>query len=215
MLHFLKQPRIVVNLLLMCYMWICVNFDYTLNTYQLRYLPGDLYMNAEASSVAELIAYTIAGVMYDTLGVTRSFLMSYSVSVIGGILCLTLGGVTQFLMPFYVLLAKLGISSAFVVIYVCNVDVFPAMFLPIAFGITNFAGAVSTIGAPVVGEMHGQFPMVLFTGIATVGLLLSIFIVSNREHERRQALNMNANDYLKRQENDKADIQQLDSSIRY
>lgn len=100
-------------------------------------------------------------------------------------------------MPFFVLLAKFGVSAAFVVIYVCNVDIFPALFMPIAFGITNFVGALSTIGAPLVGEMHGDFPMLLFVGIAAVGLVFSYFIVTNKEAEAKNLSTLRAKDFLK------------------
>ena len=115
-------------------------------------------------------------------------------------------------MPLFVLLAKFGISAAFVIIYVCNVDIFPALFMPIAFGITNFTGAVSTIGAPIIGEMKGEFPMFLFTTLSAIGLILSYFITTNKEEELKKASKSQS---FVRQTGEKFDIDLLESSVRY
>ena len=66
--------------------------------------------------------------------------------------------------PALVLVAKFGTSAGFNLAYVANAEVFPALFQGSSMGICNFFARSFTIFAPVVAEIIGYTPMLIFTG---------------------------------------------------
>ena len=175
-MFYLKQRDIQVNLLVMTYMWGTVSFTYYLISFQLKYLPGDVYNNSMASSGSELLAYILGGILYNKIGIRLAFCFSYLISVVGGVMILFWGTNNPQLMPIFVTLAKFGISSGFVIVYVSTVDVFPTLFCATALGFCNFFARVATILAPLIAEKQPPLPMLIFTSMTAVGSVLALFI---------------------------------------
>ena len=90
-MFYLKQRDIQINLLVMTYMWGTVSFTYYLISFQLKYLPGDVYNNSMASSASELLAYILGGILYKKIGIRLAFCFSYLISVVGGAMILFWG----------------------------------------------------------------------------------------------------------------------------
>jgi MFS family permease len=105
-----------------------------------------------ASSGSELLAYILGGILYKKIGIRLAFCFSFMISVVGGVMILIWGENNPQIMPIFVTLAKFGISSGFVIVYVSTVDVFPTLFCATALGFCNFFARVATILAPLVAE---------------------------------------------------------------
>lgn len=170
--YYLKQWVVRINLFVMSYMWACCSFTYYMIALQLKYLPGSIYTNAMASGSSELLAYFLGGILYKKLGIKLSFTLLLGLSVVGGLCILFLGNTLTGWMPAFVVIAKFGISGGFVIVYVCTVDVFPTLFCATALGICNFLSRFLTILSPMVAEQPDPIPMVLFTGLSAVGMIL-------------------------------------------
>ena len=87
---YLKQPKILTNLIMMSLIWLATSFGYFLvlsliNTFD------DIYMTGITSSVSEMFAYVIAGLFYEKIGVKLSYILSFTISTFGGILILAWG----------------------------------------------------------------------------------------------------------------------------
>ena len=180
-MFYLKQRVVLQNLLLMAYMWSAVSFCYYMISFQLKYLPGDIYENSLASSGSELLAYLIGGLCYSFLKIRKSFAISFVIALVGGILILTLGVKDVSYMPLFVTLAKFGISGGFVIVYVATVDLFPTLFVATAIGICNFFSRFLTILAPQVAELDPPIPMSIFIALSALGLILSFFIIEKKK----------------------------------
>ena len=175
-MFYLRQPVIRVNLLVMAYMWSACSFTYYMIAFQLKYLPGNIYTNSYASGSSELVAIAIAGYVYAKLGIKLSFSIAFIISAFGGLCILFIGEDSVFWMPFFVILAKFGISGGFVIVYVSTVDVFPTLFCATALGFCNFFARVLTILAPEVAEQPPPIPMILFVSLTSLGILLIQFV---------------------------------------
>jgi len=105
-----------------------------------------------ASSGSELLAYILGGILYKKVGIRLAFTISFLISVVGGLMILFWGTNNPQLMPIFVTLAKFGISSGFVIVYVSTVDVFPTLFCATALGFCNFFARLATILAPLIAE---------------------------------------------------------------
>ena len=129
-----------------------------------------------ASSGSELIAIVLSGIVYKKFGIRLAFFISYVISVVGGICILIWGEAHTGLMPLFVIFAKFGISSGFVIVYVSTVDIFPTLFCATAIGFCNFFARIATILAPEVAVRSAPLPMLIFTSMTALGAVLSLFI---------------------------------------
>lgn len=144
--------------------------------YYIIYLPGNVYRNTFGSGCSEVVAVTCGGILYSFFAAKKSFQISYVVSILGGILILWVGHNYLSLMPVFVILAKFGVSSGFLVSYTSTMDLFPTLFCATAFGICNFMSCFVTILAPYMAQMTAPIPMIIFCVIALIGLVLSFAI---------------------------------------
>ena len=178
---FLKDKVILKNLVAMTYFWGGVSFGSYMISFQLKYLPGAMYANSMASSLSEMLSYVLGGVIYNTFGIKKSFATTFLIAAVGGTMILIWGEENPELMPIFVTLAKYGISTGFVLVYIGTVEIFPTMFTASAFAICNFFARSLTIMAPQVAELPAPTPMVIFTLMSVIGIFATFMIDENRK----------------------------------
>ena len=132
----------------MVYMWSAVSFCYYLITFQLKYLPGDIYMNSFATAFAEIFGILQGDVLVKLTGLRLAFLISYMLSLMGGLLILVYGSQHSDLMPLFCIIARIGVASLFNLLYVANPALFPTLFAATAMGVCNFMARIFTILSP-------------------------------------------------------------------
>jgi hypothetical protein len=64
--------------------------------------------------------------------------------------------------------------SDFTILYIANAHTFPTLFSSTAFGIVQFFARLGSIGAPLVAEMEGKTPMLIFTIVAGISSGLAL-----------------------------------------
>ena len=167
--------------------WLASSFNYYMVGFLLKYFPGTIYVNGTTSSLSELAACLSAGYLYTKLGVKKSFVIAFGIASVGGFGILWFEIATNFysgeeqttesfLFPFLVLFAKFGISLAFTVNYLCNLDLFPVLFAATALGFCNFLARLFTIFSPEVAEIQSLLPMILFSSFSIVTMFTSMLL---------------------------------------
>ena len=160
----MSQPDIRINIILMSLCWLTCSFNYYMVGFLLKYFPGSIYVNGSISSLSELAAGLTAGLIYAKFGVKKSLVISFGIASLGGfgILWYKMSTdfysgeeptVESFLFPTLVLFAKFGISSAFTINYLCNLELFPVLFAATALGFCTFLARLFTIFSPEVAEI--------------------------------------------------------------
>ena len=71
------------NLLIMMLTWQALGFTYTLVSFELKYLPGDIFSNSYTSAIAEIFAKLGAGVVLLRVGMKPLFALSFFISFMG------------------------------------------------------------------------------------------------------------------------------------
>lgn len=122
-------------------------FDYYLINFQLKYIEGDIYTNTIVSSISEVAAYLISGVLYEKIGTKVSFIGSFLIGIVGSISLMTLGDANKNFIPIMVLGTKFGISGSFNVVYLAN-SLFPPIYSSTTFGFCNFFARIASMLAP-------------------------------------------------------------------
>ena len=87
---YLKQNKIFINLIIMSVIWLSTSFGYYLilsliNTFD------DVYVSGLTSSLSEMIAYVVSGLLYERIGIKLSFIIAFAISTLGGVLILAWG----------------------------------------------------------------------------------------------------------------------------
>ncbi len=131
--------------------WTAVGFNYYIIAYQLKYFPGNIFVNTYVTALADLLGYLIGGTfMYKHIGIKHTLSTCFSIGTIGSILIILNANSPFF--PVFVLIGQFGIASGFCIVWIANIEVFPTLFSVTAFGICNFVSRFVTIFAPNVAE---------------------------------------------------------------
>ena len=151
--EFVKISTNVKNGFIFLFMAINCSFVYYLINFYAKYLPGDIYLNQIVNSLAESVGNGSAAYLASKLPIRLSFAACFIGS---GFACALVIFAeihqVEWLVPVGVLLAKLGISSAFSILYFATVHYFDTAYLGLMMGLTNLFGRFSTMFAPMVAE---------------------------------------------------------------
>ena len=98
-----------MNLTFMCLVWFTVSYNFILIGFSLKYFPGNLYTNAYAMSLSELLSYLLSGYIYSKFGMRKTFISFSILSSVAGFLMIAEHKNTQsWLFPILILFAKFG-----------------------------------------------------------------------------------------------------------
>ena len=151
------------------------------STYSLSYLmksiEGNMFDNTMASQLSEVVADLASGVLFFCVGARKGFILSFFVSILGFVFLLQaiLCGFPDKI-PFFISLAKFGISSAFNITYIGSVKLIPTLFAASVFGFSNVVARTVTIFAPVVAEIEGTFPICINIMFMVIAFITSFFV---------------------------------------
>jgi hypothetical protein len=171
-----KVKRNFNNLLCMIYIWIASSFGLYLITFQMKYLPGNIYVNTLVSSIVDIPISIIAGVVYYKYGVRVTLPIFYVISTFGAILLIMFGGLNDALDSILVMLARCGVKVALDLCYLANSTIFPAIFAGTAFGLCNIGGKLFTIIAPLLAEVGKPIPMITFSIVTGAAVFVALML---------------------------------------
>ncbi|KAJ8936299.1 hypothetical protein NQ318_001492 [Aromia moschata] len=174
-----KSTRLLLRFAILYFIWAVNAFIYYGLSINSTSLGGNKYINFALVSLIEIPGYTIAWVCIQKLGRRISLVASLLVC---GITCtLTIfatnvSGSNWAVITLF-LLGKLGVTSAFGVIYVYTAEMLPTV---IRSGGVGTASTVARLGAllapfvPLLGLYYTPLPMILFGGVAILAGLLAL-----------------------------------------
>ena len=116
-------------------------------------------------SSADLVAALVAGRLLKVFE-ARTLLFCYSLlSAFAGFGMLLLMDVEHpnWTVPILVALARIGVASTFVSLYMVHPMFFPTLFAVTSMGIANFVCRIAVIVAPFIAEMYFPTPIIVFT----------------------------------------------------
>ena len=89
-MYYLKQRKILINLIIMSLVWLACSFGYYL-ILSLTNTFSKIYITAYTSSISEIVAYAVGGLLFQKCGVKKSLVLTFSISALGGLLILFWG----------------------------------------------------------------------------------------------------------------------------
>ena len=162
----------------MCLNWLAASFCFYLISYELKYLPGDIFKITYFSGASDLIANLTAGLLIGFVGLKPTLFLANLFAAIGSLLIILWGwhATGVWTLPILVLITKLGISTLFTAVYLGNALLFPTLFTATSMGICNIFARSATIGAPEVAEIPGTFPLWVVCIISACSMSASLFL---------------------------------------
>jgi hypothetical protein len=120
-----------MNFIAMAVLWTVSSFEYYLINFQMKYINGNMFLNTGFSSLSEIIAYLLGGLMIKKLGIKKSFITAFLFSAFGALLLIFIlpTSVSEEAYAGFVLTAKFGVSATFNMVYIVTGDFFPAALL--------------------------------------------------------------------------------------
>jgi len=144
-----------------------------------KYFPGDFTVNAMVLQMADIFAYSISGWLVNRFQAKSLFFTFFIIAATAG-LCIAIIGSHEaevgWAFTFLVILAKLGISANFNIVYIAHAKMFPTLFAVTSMGIVNFAAKLSITIAPLVAEVHAPIPMYIFSVLTLATAFCSLCI---------------------------------------
>ena len=176
-MYYLRQPSILVNLIIMSFVWLATSFCYYL-ILMLTNTFDDVYLTGVTNGLAEFLAYFISGLVYEKIGVKLSLIISFLISTVGGILILIFGLQRQSSALFFAffLLAKFGVTCCFNINFSANNYFFPTLFAATAIGLCNFLARLFSALSFFVGDLDEPIPMIIFTVLCGSTAVASFFL---------------------------------------
>lgn len=169
----------------MTIIWVSNSFGYYLISYQLKYIKGDMYLNGMVSSLSELAADILSIVFISRIGIKMIFQLSFFTSFLGMLSFLIYPGDDRYVLAFFVLGTKFGISCAFNTAYCGNNLVFPVTIVSTSYGICNMFARLSTIGAPYVAEIDPEWiPKAGFCALIATAFVASCALRTDEDEKK-------------------------------
>ncbi len=128
--------------------WIVASFSYYLAYFFLKYLEGEVFINSIVAALSEMTSYMLTGVLFDKLGIKRSYLTYFLLSAFGATLYYSFAHLHRSLVPILLLLTMYGVSASCMTNWLTNARLFPVIYASSTFGIASFFARLSNILAP-------------------------------------------------------------------
>jgi len=165
------------NLIIMVLIWATVAFAYFLIAFELKYLKGNLYMNALVACVAEIIGKLSASPVLVKMGIKPLYFLAFGLASLGALF------LTIFPNPeiaawtsAFILVTRFGASMAMVGAYLGIILLFPTQVVSTAMGICNFFGRLIAMLAPIITEVPPPWPMLSLLMLLLLSLFATLFL---------------------------------------
>lgn len=123
-----QSRTFITNLVISAILLSSCSFNYFMINFDLKYLPGDIFVNTIVATVFEIIFYSISYSLFHTLGLKKSFVLGFVISLIGSLPLIFVGKNYERLVPAMILLARGGISYNVNISYLSFSILFPPMY---------------------------------------------------------------------------------------
>ena len=181
-MFYLKQTTILTNLIIMSTVWLSTSFcGFLMN--MLSNTFKDEYVTGIVNGLSEIVANTIASIIYEKLGVKPSIIITYTIATLGGVLILIWGlkdqGSAYFLVFFF--MVKFGVCANFTIIYAANNLLFPTLFAATAMGICNFLARLFSSLSFFAENIEQPIPMIIFTVCCAATIVVAFFLRTKKQ----------------------------------
>ena len=141
--------------------WIVASFSYYLTYFFIKYLEGDVFTNTIGAALSEMTGYMLTGIIYERIGLKKSYVVHFLLGAIGSALYLSLAHLYPDLAPIILLFTVYGVSYSCMNNWLSNSRLFPVIYASTTNGIASFFARFLNIFVPQVAEVPQPVPMLV------------------------------------------------------
>jgi len=160
---------------IMCAMWFLAYFGFIFMKLQIKNISGDVFQNTNFAALADISGTLIIGVINLFLGIRIAFFISFSISVVFGIMLLLFQAQSnENVISALVFFSNFGVSAAYLICLIGAVTLFPTKIKATSYSLGNMMSRFAGILAPGFVETAAPVPMLTFISVSAVGALVSL-----------------------------------------
>lgn len=157
-------------------MWMVASFNLYMIGFYMKYIPGSFYVSTLVACIGDIPLSIGGGFLYHFKGPKFAMPIFLTCAIIGSLSLILINpqqnGGTSILIPLVVLITRSGVKCTFDSCYLANSTIFPAIFAGTAFGLCNIGAKIVTIFSPLTAEVPNPVPMIMFSSLCAVGIVL-------------------------------------------
>lgn len=132
--------------------WFTAGFCYYSMSFNVKYLPGNIFSNMLFNSTADVIGFILSGILFHFLWAKKTYVVAYCFSALSGVFFIMAFG-NPTVVPYALFASKLGIAAALNNNYIANISLFPVEIRTTTFGVCNVFGRIGGILGPLAAEL--------------------------------------------------------------
>lgn len=160
------------NLLVLMVCWMSCSFGFYMLAYVLKYLKGNIFVNAYSSSAGEIVGKLSTIPLLRCTSTKKVFLIAFTMSALGMQLLIIFSQSDTWI-PVMLMIARFGFSQAFVASYLSMILLYPTILTSTAIGICVTMSKLATIFAPMIAEMSSPTNLIILLVIAIISSIVS------------------------------------------
>ena len=159
---------------MMSLIWITSTTNYFMILYLMNTFE-QVYVCSTASSLSEMLAYLLTGYVLETAGIRKTYIGSFGMAFVGGVVLLGYGLEHQDSWTFIlmVILAKFGIVITQGVNYAAHPDIFPTLFSSTSFGYLVSLSYIFSSLSNMISRIPEPIPILIFSCSSAIGALVA------------------------------------------
>lgn len=145
-------------------------------------MPGNIFANSIICGIFEIVIFVFSCKVYKKLGLRRSFCAGFAFAIMGSF-GLLIADHNREEIPIMILMCRVGIAYITNIMFLAFSILFPPIFSPTSLGISKLIGRVVTIFAPILAEVDGKAPMIIFTLFSVMGASAGCFLITKEDKD--------------------------------
>jgi hypothetical protein len=172
--HAYISPYLLLNLAILAFCWATTNFNFYLTDFYIEQFSGNLFANAVALRISEIVAYLLAFPIVVYFGAKTTFRGAYMISGLAMLVYLTGLPSSPKGYALCLLVANFGVALTFTPLFLQTNALFPTTVSASVFALCNIFARLVTIFAPTAAKVQGNFCIwIFFTTTLACSILTS------------------------------------------
>ncbi|CAI2368258.1 unnamed protein product [Moneuplotes crassus] len=167
-----KNRKDRYHLIIIASFWFvaCI-MNYLMNFY-IKYVPIErIFLMILLAAVAEFISKTLNGILISKMGFTHATQFFQCVCIISAVIYIIFFQRSEFII-IVIFVLKLSASANFASMYFACPTLFESKIAVTAYNLCNISGKIGAVIAPLLAEIPGRWPMIIFLGCSVISFLL-------------------------------------------
>ena len=187
-MYFLRQRVILNNQIVLTIVWSVTTFTFYINNTFVKYMPGNFEENFLRVVTGDMIVTLVCSQIYQFVHSPKILIFAASAISATAMTCIVI--FVDYKNPDWKVLvfaglARAGIVSNFITLFISHLAFFPTLFAATSLGISYFIARSIVIMAPPFAEVASPLPEALVISLLIFNCLAVLCLTNERESHKK------------------------------